>query len=155
MTTRLIVSFNVGQIGKLSADDFARLRRAVDGLPEDQAKAEEAWYRDYDADIVEVTRLVGSVTVRGEVSNTVANLIVSLSAKIDMLTNKPAVESYNERVNVHVPGLGLLLLDDVYLANDCCTDELQKMLDQGWRIIAACPQPDQRRPDYILGRKRP
>lgn len=28
-------------------------------------------------------------------------------------------------------------------------------LDAGWRILAVCPQPDQRRPDYILGRTKP
>lgn len=31
-------------------------------------------------------------------------------------------------------------------------DALQKSMDDGWRIIAACPQPDARRPDYIMGR---
>lgn len=35
------------------------------------------------------------------------------------------------------------------------TDVLQEQIAKGWRIIAACPQPDQRRPDYILGRFNP
>ena len=38
------------------------------------------------------------------------------------------------------------------LLSDACTDELQGALRDGWRIIAVCPQPSQRRPDYVLGR---
>lgn len=62
---------------------------------------------------------------------------------------------YNERCNVHVPGLGLLIIDEVQVHTDCCTEELQQQLDTGWRILAVCPQPDKRRPDYVLGRKAP
>lgn len=58
----------------------------------------------------------------------------------------------NERVNVHVPGLGLWLVNDVTVLEGGCTDDLQTKLDEGWRILAVCPQPDQRRPDYVLGR---
>lgn len=64
-------------------------------------------------------------------------------------------QHYNERVNVHVPGLGLLLIDDVKLMKDACTDHLAEAIDAGWRILAICPQPDQRRPDYIMGRQKP
>jgi hypothetical protein len=68
-------------------------------------------------------------------------------------TKQPAREDYyNERVNVHVPGLALLTYNKTMLLEDCCTHYLQEMLDDGWRIIAVSPQPDQRRPDYILGR---
>ena len=27
-----------------------------------------------------------------------------------------------------------------------------KVISEGWRILAICPQPNQRRPDYIMGR---
>jgi hypothetical protein len=64
-------------------------------------------------------------------------------------------EYVNRRLDVHVPGIGLLLLDEVQLLEDGCTDMLNDRLSKGWRIIAACPQPDQRRPDYILGRVAP
>ena len=36
-----------------------------------------------------------------------------------------------------------------------CTDKLQDWLDKGWRILSICPQPDERRPDYIVGRNTP
>lgn len=62
---------------------------------------------------------------------------------------------YNERVEVYTPGAGLMLFNRVLLLQDACSDALQAELDNGWRIIAACPQPDQRRPDYIMGRYSP
>lgn len=63
--------------------------------------------------------------------------------------------NYNNKCDVHVPGLGLLSLNRTMLLEDSCTDVLQSALNDGWRIIAACPQPDSRRPDYILGRYDP
>lgn len=58
---------------------------------------------------------------------------------------------FNQRCDVHVPNLGLLNINKLAYATDYCTVELQRLLLQGWRIIAVCAQPDQRRPDYILG----
>lgn len=60
----------------------------------------------------------------------------------------------NERCQVAVAGLGLLTVDTVQVEEDLCTDKLQALLDEGWRILAVCVQPDQRRPDYILGRSK-
>lgn len=60
----------------------------------------------------------------------------------------------NNRVDVHVPNLGLLKVDEVELLEDGCTTGLQCKLDEGWRILSICPQPNQRRPDYILGRTK-
>jgi len=58
----------------------------------------------------------------------------------------------NEKCNVAVPGLGMLTIDTVHVETDLCTETLQGLLDDGWRIVAVCVQPDQRRPDYVLGR---
>jgi hypothetical protein len=58
----------------------------------------------------------------------------------------------NNKVNVAVPNLGLMLIDELDYHVDICTEELARELKKGWRILAICPQPDQRRPDYILGR---
>lgn len=62
--------------------------------------------------------------------------------------------AYNERCEVHVPNMALMTYNETMLLEDSCTDALQDRLDEGWRIIAACPQP-QRRPDYIMGRYNP
>lgn len=72
------------------------------------------------------------------------------------LLKLPAPERvFNEKVEVHMPGQALSLYNDILLLTDDCSDDLQQALDNGWRIIAACPQPDQRRPDYIMGRFNP
>lgn len=57
-------------------------------------------------------------------------------------------------IQIAVPDVGLLLIDEVTWLNDACTEELQSRLDEGWRILAVCPPNAQRRPDYILGRRR-
>lgn len=56
-------------------------------------------------------------------------------------------------VQISVPDLGLLLLDEVCVREDYCTHALQGDLDDGWRILAICPPNAARRPDYILGRR--
>lgn len=55
-------------------------------------------------------------------------------------------------INVHLPSMDLLMINETLLLEDSCTDSLQKNLDDGWGIIACIPRPGQRRPDYILGR---
>lgn len=76
--------------------------------------------------------------------------------KLESLLNSSFPEvNYNSKCDVHVPGLGLIALNRTLLLEDSCTDALQDALNDGWRIIAACPQPDSRRPDYILGKYDP
>lgn len=63
--------------------------------------------------------------------------------------------TYNNKCEVHMPGNMLATYNQVQLLEDSCTDALQSALSAGWRIIAVCPQPDSRRPDYIMGRFNP
>lgn len=75
-----------------------------------------------------------------------------IAEKIEDAKNRfEKVVEFNQRCEVHVPNLGLLNINQLAYATDYCTEELQRLLHQGWRILAICPQPDQRRPDYILG----
>jgi len=67
----------------------------------------------------------------------------------------PTDQHFNNRVEVHMPGQALSMYNETLLMEDSCTDALQNELANGWRIIAVCPQPDQRRPDYVLGRYNP
>lgn len=53
-----------------------------------------------------------------------------------------------------IPNLLLLEVDEVSVIEDACTDQLQGRLDEGWRILAACPPAAARRPDYVLGRSK-
>jgi hypothetical protein len=60
----------------------------------------------------------------------------------------------NTACKVITPGPSLQTYDQAHVETDCCTNRLQGLLDDGWRILAICVQPDQRRPDYVLGRRR-
>jgi len=84
---------------------------------------------------------------------------VAVMAKIDELLAMDFSSSgdthYNSKCEVAMPGQALSMYNDTLLEEDCCTDQLQRHVANGWRIIAACPQPNQRRPDYILGRYNP
>ncbi len=51
------------------------------------------------------------------------------------------------------PGFELLQYGYIEVLDDACTDAIQRKLDDGFRIIAILPQPQQRRPDYVLVRK--
>lgn len=77
-----------------------------------------------------------------------SNIIPNTSFKIKRLL-KP---KYNNIVNVQ--NIGLLTINEVTCLENCRTEILQEHLDKGWRILAVCQQPDQSRPDYILGRTK-
>lgn len=57
-------------------------------------------------------------------------------------------------VQITVTDMALLMLNEVTWEENCCTQRLQERLDEGWRILAVCPPNAQRRPDYILGRRK-
>lgn len=68
------------------------------------------------------------------------------------LTRRHKEVAVNDRTNVAVmQEHNLMRIDKVKIETNCCTDRLQDLLDDGWRILAICVQPNQRRPDYVLG----
>lgn len=68
--------------------------------------------------------------------------------------NIDEVREFVKTVNqIVVPGFELLRYSAIKVHTNECTEEIQSCLDDGWRIIAVLPQPDQRRPDYILVRE--
>jgi hypothetical protein len=71
-----------------------------------------------------------------------------IDKQLDLFSN----QQFNQKVNVHVGGGLIVTYNDLKLMEDSCTDALQSELNNGWRIIAVCVQPNNRRPDYILGR---
>jgi len=61
---------------------------------------------------------------------------------------------WNNKTQSPIPGSILHQINELSLCENFCTDELQGMLSEGWRLIAVCPQ-ESRRPDYVLGRILP
>lgn len=77
------------------------------------------------------------------------------ASQIDKTINILNSSTFNQKVNVHVGGGLITTYNELLLKEDVCTDLLQTELNNGWRIIAVCVQPNNRRPDYILGRFNP
>lgn len=75
-----------------------------------------------------------------------------LSSALEKATGIGA-PAFNERVQVSVPSNSLTAIKEVKVCEDYCTELLQEWLDKGWSILAICPQPNQRRPDYIIGKQ--
>lgn len=92
-----------------------------------------------------------------EQSNSVQSILVDLENKLrDIKASSQVLEQgFNSKCNVHIGGGLIVTFNDFKLLENACTDELQKETNENWRIIAVCVQPDQRRPDYILGRYNP
>lgn len=83
------------------------------------------------------------------------NKIEEKTQQIDKTIDIMKQQTFNQKCDVHVGGGMLVTYNDLKLKENSCTDELQCELNNGWRIIAVCVQPDQRRPDYVLGRYNP
>jgi hypothetical protein len=105
----------------------------------------------------DVVRMIGPVKVLkvwDAVEGNLASHLMLIHDKLERLTSDTKA-SLNEKVHVHVGGFGLMLIDEVKVLEDFCTMELAKELEVGWKILAVCVQPDQRRPDYVVGRVKP
>jgi len=82
--------------------------------------------------------------------------IVAVQQKIeDALQKFDKQIQFNEKVNVHVGGFALMSINQMGFGEDMCTEEVQSILNKGWRLLAVCVQADGRRPDYIFGRYNP
>ena len=138
-----------------SADDQAAVRKAHfplfadedDGPKWDGDGNLENWHCEqiWDLDLMPI-EFIGELHDIKKV-----NLPTKLASVFEPRTNTV----YNEHVKVAMPGIGLLQFDNVKVEYDFCTDSLRDRMKEGWRIIAVCPQPDRRRPDYVLGRVGP
>ena len=78
--------------------------------------------------------------------------MLTLNDKVIEQLRTASDELFNHPCQQMQPGAWLGNVNRTILVGDSCTDALQGYLDEGWRILAIQPQPDQRRPDYILGR---
>ncbi|MFZ2992639.1 MAG: hypothetical protein WA061_02880 [Microgenomates group bacterium] len=81
--------------------------------------------------------------------------IVNVQNKLeDALQKFDKQIQFNEKVNVHVGGFALMSINQMGFGEDMCTEEVQKILNKGWKILAVMVQPS-RRPDYIFGKYNP
>lgn len=156
----LMATFTFHYSAEIDAETEARIVPLIDRplVRNDDGKIN--MWDEYQADLSRLLPVLGSgiqIEVKGLGRPQPLAEIADSLGRIERALGTPgdAGTYVNHRVDVHVPGNALLAIDEVELISDCCTDYLSERLGQGWRIVAVCPQPDQRRPDYILGRRQP
>ncbi len=126
-----------------SDEMYAALRVMLPDAPEPERRAETyAWPRETLIDLETDGRWLVDHGVGFEVKKIKGTMPLKAIAPDGAVHN----------VYVQVPHVGLLAIDEVQLEEDCCTDRLQRLLNEGWRLICVCPPNAARRPDYILGR---
>lgn len=150
-----------GEDSKTKEEAYLEKYNASDGLDLYVVKSDMTYIVDTDLLLLTIDRFNTKViyTVVGQLKdmpsafqsseNKVLEKLLSLEEKLSLFDK---TQQFNTKVGVHISDLGLLNIKEVDVLEDICTDTLQKWLDEGWRIITVCPQPDKRRPDYILGR---
>jgi hypothetical protein len=152
MLARVTLGWNAGDVvKKLSREDYNTLREAVFTLnlpnwPED--KEESPYWGSYGNDIIVDLSTDASWLARFKIPHEVKELKNTYKAAAK------SPEGSVTNINIALPNIGLLVIDEVTWMNDACTEDLQAKLDSGWRILAICPPNGTRRPDYILGRTK-
>ena len=154
MIYRISLAYNINNILKaMDRETYARFREEVaDFLPLEEWKIDKPEPSNYwgygnsylvtEGDFVTLARYGVSYEVK--------------SFKNGYWRGDPPSQGGSGGTHIHVtvPNVGLLMIDEVAWEEDCCTDQLQSRLDDGWRIIAVCPPNGDRRPTYILGRTK-
>lgn len=126
---------------------YSQLAEVIPELPATFDEWYEKLYKDYYADLDLILPITTSLHIsKVYPKNSIGELMQKLTEKLE------EIGPLNERCNVTVGGNNLLSVNEVLYREDCCTDALQADLDAGYRVLAVCVQPDQRRPDYILGK---
>lgn len=150
----LLVNLDFGYDARLSdmpPEKYAALREAFPAMDISEAQPTETYVTlpDYLATVDELERLVREFGIHPTVKKVRG---LSYPAAFNP-TQIPAPASAVQVTQVSVANGALLEINTLQLLENACTDEVQAFLKNGWRIVAVCPSNDQRRPDYILGRK--
>lgn len=122
----------------------------------------EEWWRSETLMGLDDLRFLGEMELQVELKPLKENLmIVKLVDRISDLEARTSGDiddvlklKEGAMVQIHIPDHTLSYVDEVDHLDDCCTDTLQEKLDEGWRILAVCPPNAQRRPDYVIGRRK-
>lgn len=100
----------------------------------------------------EAAALLADLGVKMEIQPPNGTMITKIRDKWSADEETVKLLEQGAAITIAIPGFGLLAVSQVTHLDDACTDELQEMLDKGWKILAVCPPNSQRRPDYILGK---
>jgi len=146
--------------------DDAGIDHALDWNYRDDKEAEEVEEKFFAQDFfLPIDKLINAglafrVKETDEKERGVFKQITTLSDRALSLVDKTAPvtfvppNSVVNNFNVYAHESFFVKINEVDVETDCCTDQLRNRLSEGWHIMAVCPQPKQRRPDYVLGRIR-
>lgn len=152
-----IDAYRIRDAMKESPDKFQRLKDLIPGVPD---KAEELFsYIEAIVDLTAVLPELAALGIEPTIKAFKNNMVIGVHEKIKYLEDQQNLlrqQIYQDGmlVQVHIPNVGMYLIDEVDVLSNVCTQTLQDYLDEGWRILCVCPPNGQRRPDYILGRCR-
>lgn len=168
MVVIVIVSFTLSEPRPLTDDELATLNAVVsEDLERYPLDHEHEWYRGklkghmYTGHLEDVIKSLPkgfTASVQGDAplsmhAAVLAELrhinakLVAIDAPFDRYP-----QQYSRDLGAHVPSEALLRVRETMVLDNCCTEVLDGKLEEGWRLLAVCPQPDQRRPDYVIGR---
>jgi len=139
-------------IKEMSPEQRQALR---DNIPQMKLSADDAKWFSYDnpfmADLSTDGELLISLGIEFTIKRFKSTYMVA-GVKHGWDRKNKSLEQRVVNIQVAIPNMLLFAVDEVQLLEDACTDDLQRLLSEGWRILAVCPPAAQRRPDYILGR---
>ncbi len=123
--------------GKFEGVEIERLSKIL-GRPVDLDKDGDVTYKDRNAELTldEALSVGHSFEVKGYKPYIRPGDIDSFKPRHD------APAPVNNKCNVIVAGTSVMEINDVDVATDLCTDALQSRLNDGWRILAICVQPE-------------
>lgn len=134
---------------------YAELREAIQGLPEKREIYGEPKFWGTIANMRTLDELGLEWGLdKEELASSTGTMVTKMQDRIESTFGKSESAQLEHAVQIAIPDLGLLVIDEVEILDDACTDQLQESLDNGWRILAVCPPNAQRRPDFILGRRK-
>jgi hypothetical protein len=157
MLVQISVAYNCEeQLKKLGRENYLALRDKLPNLKfpdwlEGKEKPEYYYEREQFIEFENDAPLLLEAGIQFEVKRFKQNYFVD---KVFDESRKQFGDKQGSPISVHIPNIGLLMIDEVDWLENACTEQLQGYLDDGWRILAVCPPNGTRRPDYILGRHR-
>lgn len=131
--------------------DWAKARELVPSLPEEKPAYSPANLVVTYEEFITAGDLLQLHIDKGETARQLGLQLVRLEKRLGRTDSQILHDGGS--VIIHVPDYTLAHIKQVEVLCDCCTDELQRHLDDGWVILAVCPPNAQRRPDYVIGRR--
>lgn len=145
----IVASYKVRELAKTNPEQYEWMRQfQTDYVP--ASEAPEKYQDEFKQYVNEVELIPDWMLEICQLKAVKPMLVLKDTGGLNAKAFRDAISCFQ----IHLPGNELLRIDDVKVLEDICTEVLQEELEKGWRIVAICPQAGQRRPDYVLGRRK-